>query len=297
MIYNRAAFRSTALIPTSEREFYQLFAEAVIAGKTGSGWDTDEILNRLRKINPHDKDRPVWEAKPLMSHFVASASDLGQASSSQQRVPLKTQLAEAINRSQVRDIIQNSFLPQLYNILRMDPAKYDRKIMIATRLDEMGMDSLLAVEIRGWFMKTLQVNIPILKILSGVPISNLIDMAADTIPERLTPSLTAVSTGSHAEVLDSPSHQEIIGGSKTEAGAAKSSGKHSPNSSDEDSTHAPIPEIMTLQPTVQKTLRLSFSQDMFWFTWMFLSDKKSLNHTAWARITGKYTFRFSNRLL
>ena len=35
-IYSRDAFRSTAMIPTCERDFYQLFAEAVIAGRPGS---------------------------------------------------------------------------------------------------------------------------------------------------------------------------------------------------------------------------------------------------------------------
>jgi hypothetical protein len=42
-------------------------------------------------------------------------------------------------------------------------------------LDGFGVDSLLAVEIRTWWLKNLQVNVIVMKILSGVTVRNIIE--------------------------------------------------------------------------------------------------------------------------
>lgn len=47
----------------------------------------------------------------------------------------------------------------------------------------MGIDSLIAVEIRTWFLKNLEVNMPVLKILGGASIGELLDHAMENLPE------------------------------------------------------------------------------------------------------------------
>ncbi|KAK0506975.1 hypothetical protein JMJ35_010675 [Cladonia borealis] len=189
-IYSRSAFRSTAMIPTCERDFYQLFAEALIAGRPGSSWNTVELFSGARRISKHDVDRPVWEAEPLMSHFVRNSEGFLQAKAdSQSRVPLRMQLARAYDRGQLYELVLDAFLPKLYSLFQLDPSKATKDTLVGMRLDEMGIDSLLAVGIRGWFMKTIEANIPVLKILSGIPIGNLIVMATNNIPKRLVPNL------------------------------------------------------------------------------------------------------------
>jgi hypothetical protein len=42
----------------------------------------------------------------------------------------------------------------------------------------------------------------------------------------------------------------------------------------------------TLPPSTTGASRLSYSQEMIWFVWKFMSDRTCLNHTGWARITG-----------
>ncbi|KAF7865953.1 hypothetical protein EAF04_006117 [Stromatinia cepivora] len=291
MIYSRAAFRSTALIPTSERDFYQLFAEAVIAGRPNSAHKSIDLLNGTRRIGPDDQDRPVWESEPFMSHFIKNRDGLSSAvGDGQFRIPLKTQLALAHDRNQIYSIIQDAFLPKIYDLFQLDSGKISKESLAGLRLDEMGIDSLLAVEIRGWFMKTLEVNIPVLKILGGVPISGLIIIATETIPDRLIPGLEVDqdSVAIQDKILGSPSTKETVNGpgtaSGSDAGNPNDSIKISPVvSSDIDES---VDGSMPSSP-VQKKLELSFSQDMFWFVWKFLTDKTSLNHTAWARITGK----------
>ena len=125
-----------------------------------------------------------------MSYFVRNAEGLSQATTnSQSRVPLRTQLARAHTRDQLYELVRDEFLPKLCSLFQMDPNKASRETLFGMRLDEMGIDSLLAVEIRGWFMKTLEANIPVLKILSGILIADLIAMATDKIPQRLVPDL------------------------------------------------------------------------------------------------------------
>lgn len=94
------------------------------------------------------------------------------------------------SESQIYGIIQDELLSQLYNIFQLDPARVEKEALVSMRLDETGIDSLLAVEVRGWFMKTLEVNVPVLKILSGIPISDLTATATEMLPDRLTLSLT-----------------------------------------------------------------------------------------------------------
>ncbi|KAF1994667.1 hypothetical protein P154DRAFT_581615 [Amniculicola lignicola CBS 123094] len=297
MIYSRAAFRSWGLVPTSERDFYEMFTEAVVAGlsdRSGqSGRNksrkTIEILNGLCTIDTHTTDRPVWESEPFMSHFVRHSSNTGQAiSTSQSKVPVKTQLAEAINRDQVYSIIQEALLPKLYSLFQIDPLTVDKETMSAMRLVEIGIDSLLAVDIRGWFVKTLEVNIPVLKILSGVPIRDLILMAVETIPERLTPGLTRLQNEdiNRIDNADLAAEDNIARGTRAEPRLTQTYDKGPSVSSDAGSDETLVPLAKSPSSVFQKTLRLSFSQEMFWFVWEFLKDRTSLNHTAWARISG-----------
>lgn len=292
-IYSRAAFRSTAMIPTSERDFYQLFAEAVTAGRPGSSRNTIEILSGARRISKHDLDRPVWEAEPFMSHFVRNPDGLSQPTAdSQSRAPLRTQLAQADDRGQIYDIIRDALLPKLYGLFQLDPSKVTKDSLVRMRLDEMGIDSLLAVEIRGWFMKTLEANIPVLKILSGVPVGDLITLATEKIPERLVPNLKSDQDAKpEVDTFDLAAPHEILQDLEEDSTSTPDSSDLSDASavalstSDTSDEHSSAESIQS--PSFSKTIKLSFSQETFWFVWAFLKDKTSLNHTAWARITGR----------
>ncbi|TVY36833.1 Hybrid PKS-NRPS synthetase [Lachnellula subtilissima] len=287
-LFTKVSMRSSALVPISQRDFYQLFAEAVKAGRPGSSSSTIELFSGSKRINPHDDDQPVWATEPLMSHFIQNSEGLTPlARDNQSAVPLRTQLAQATNQIQVHSIIQHALFPKICILFQLDPTKVAIATLAKMRLDEMGIDSLLAVEIRGWFMKTLEVNIPILKILSGVPISDLVAFATENIPERLVPNLqNGEGIESLVEVHDLSTSQETTERPETSKDPTVISSNSSISSVESgvksvDESPKPLPSA------IQKSFRLSFSQEMFWFVWYFLEDKSSLNHTAWARITGK----------
>ncbi|KAK4194675.1 hypothetical protein QBC40DRAFT_318825 [Triangularia verruculosa] len=295
VIFTKKALQGYALVATSERDFYQLFAEAVVASPAGSSERYLELFNGARRISPHEEGKPAWESDALMSHFVRNPEGVATVASSdsQSRIPLKTQLEEAKDRTQIHDIIQDAFLPKVYSLFQLDSAKVDTTAVAQMRLDEMGIDSLIAVEIRGWFMKTIEVNIPVLKILSGVPIGELIAFAAETIPDRLVPGLKGgAEEGSDSEHDVSTSEDtahESPGDDQDTSDTPASSASSWAGDEEVEVTKESPPTLVAAEKSqvTLKTARLSPSQEMFWFVWEFLRDKTSLNHTAWARMTGR----------
>lgn len=56
-------------------------------------------------------------------------------------------------------------------------------------LIEQGVDSLVAVEVRSWFLKELDIDMPVLKVLSGASIADLVEDAVSRLPSKLVPKL------------------------------------------------------------------------------------------------------------
>lgn len=66
----------------------------------------------------------------------------------------------------------------------------DEVISEKVTLVEQGVDSLMAVEVRSWFIKELDVDIPVLKILGGMSVPDLVDESLDL----LSPSILDVTS-------------------------------------------------------------------------------------------------------
>lgn len=49
----------------------------------------------------------------------------------------------------------------------------------------MGVDSLVAVEVRSWFLKELTVDVPVMKILGGDSITDLVEFVTQKLPQDL----------------------------------------------------------------------------------------------------------------
>ena len=54
---------------------------------------------------------------------------------------------------------------------------------------DLGLDSLVSVDIRSWFLKNLQVNVPVLKIMNNSVVESLVQYAVENIPTELVPQL------------------------------------------------------------------------------------------------------------
>lgn len=69
--------------------------------------------------------------------------------------------------------------------------------IIDMRAEDLGIDSLNAVEIRSWILKELKVDVPVLRILGGSSIRDLLNYILENIPAELVPLL-----GSERQILD-----------------------------------------------------------------------------------------------
>ena len=52
-------------------------------------------------------------------------------------------------------------------------------------LADLGIDSLVAVEVRSWFLKEVKVDVPVLKVVGGATLTELCDLAYKKLPEDL----------------------------------------------------------------------------------------------------------------
>lgn len=76
---------------------------------------------------------------------------------------------------------------QLRTILQLSTADDD---LMSMRSVDLGLDSLVSVDIRSWFLKNFEVSIPVLKIMANdVSMMTLAELAAEGVPAELTPQV------------------------------------------------------------------------------------------------------------
>ncbi|KAF1963940.1 hypothetical protein BU23DRAFT_635867, partial [Bimuria novae-zelandiae CBS 107.79] len=138
------------------------------------------------------------------------------------------------------------------------------------QLDGFGLDSLLAVEIRAWWLKTLQVNIPVMKILSGITVRDVIVFGVEGLSPELTPNISAQN---ETAVENDDMEGESVDESQLQNGNESSEAKY-------------VTRARQL-PAIIRSMELSFNQQMYWFGLTSMQDKTALNHTACYRIIGK----------
>lgn len=170
--------------------------------------------------------------------------------------------------------------------------------MLALRTENLGIDSLVAVEIRSWFLKALQVNMPVLKILGGASIGDLLAHALPQLPKHLTPMLNLEGQALHQTAhdlklqdLSSPSDEQrpLASGAAT---ASQQSSTDLDALSDGTDTGSSLPSDeeggqLLEAPKLERSGPLSYSQSMFWFVNVFIDDPSTLNHTGSFRIRGR----------
>ncbi|TDZ24970.1 Polyketide synthase-nonribosomal peptide synthetase [Colletotrichum orbiculare MAFF 240422] len=179
----------------SEQDFHTLFAEAVYAGQASRGRNP-ELATGLMIIDDGDDfgKNVTWFTNPMFQHCVRTAQNQSQGVDSGKkgrRVQAKVQLQEAVSSDDVREIIYDAFAAKLQDALQVEEGRAVGNLTA----DNLGIDSLVAVDIRSWFIKEFQVEIPVLKILSGATVDDIIAQAQKLLPKELVPRFDANATG------------------------------------------------------------------------------------------------------
>lgn len=168
--------------------------------------------------------------------------------------------------------------------------------IIHLRTDEMGIDSLIAVEIRTWFLKNLEVNMPVLKILSGASIGELLDHAMENLPESFKSNIGNigdVSTNLQKPEVQSdlPTGEIYLPPSSTDEISSQAEVSSLEESSDSSLLGSSKSGQLQVKPSIssqylERTEAMSFGQSMFWFQTIYLEDQTTLNHTGCFHVRG-----------
>ncbi|KAJ5622989.1 lovastatin nonaketide synthase [Penicillium lividum] len=195
--------------PISESDFLEHFAEAVLASPIGK--DSYEIISGLRGVDPSIDSQVTWIHNPRMSHLLLNSGIAGVDHDEKRSVSIKERLLDATGLEQVQGVILDAFTRRLSVLLQLSMDSID----IDTPLVDIGVDSLVALDIRSWFLKSIDVEIPVINILSGSTISEIANHAAQNLPARVqVQPLAQISTSVHSEnessgVSDNLSHDSL----------------------------------------------------------------------------------------
>ncbi|KAI0876135.1 hypothetical protein GGS24DRAFT_514508 [Hypoxylon argillaceum] len=162
--------------PVSEHDLHHMFLEAIVAGRPaaegeGGGGPLD-ITTGLRRFRRGWENPLHWHVDPRFGHFAvrARAADEGEAEDvGAARKSLREELAGLEEKDAVADVIVAAFVQRLQTLLGLPEGSIDQHSSVT----DLGLDSISAAEIRGWFMKNLGNQFAVMKILNAPSIKKL----------------------------------------------------------------------------------------------------------------------------
>ncbi|KAK1990307.1 acetyl-CoA synthetase-like protein [Colletotrichum falcatum] len=152
------SLRKAHYLAISERDLHLLLTEAIYIGNS----DEDrEIMTGLEITSTNSASTPFWYGNPRFSQLVASTSALETSSADVQR-SLDKKLLDARTPDEALAIMERALLVYLSSSLKLSV----EKLFTDIPLIDLGIDSLVAVEIRNWiFSETRSLDIPKLKMV------------------------------------------------------------------------------------------------------------------------------------
>lgn len=274
--------------PISEPLYHQIFAAAIIHGRPDSGRDPllTTGLQRSELI-------ALWSDNPRFSHFIFqnqndSSNDLSREVGAS--IPVRMQLESTASFDEAVFILIECFRMKLALLLQSPLEKIHPK----RQLIDLGIDSLIAVDIRTWFLKEVNVDVPILKVLGGGSISEICS-------EAIKKSSKALPWTSSTQVV--ASHDSAVQKSTTQ----RSTGSESCTSeSDEEvsSVITPPSEILDIMSSGNQTDKtssrrgnMSSAQARIFLASNILEDPSAYNVAVAWRLGGAFDVtRFENAL-
>jgi hypothetical protein len=176
-------FNTLRSMPLSETDVHHAYAQAIRGGRPGAG--SYNIIMGVQPPNvPQVPNQPVvWLGNPRFGHFVPYTK-LG--SKQQQKVgklgDVRKLAIEAQSEEDAVAVIVGAFSTKLESILQLSPGSVGENPK--QPLVEFGIDSLVAVEIRTWFVRELGAEVPVVKILGGDSVLQLCRIAVQSVRKQ-----------------------------------------------------------------------------------------------------------------
>ncbi|KAK3290192.1 BcPKS5, polyketide synthase [Chaetomium fimeti] len=189
----------------SERDLHELFAETVLAGRPGSrAQGVAEVATGVSLFRDDPQTHIQLRTNPRFSHFMlhdaaAGAGAHGGHGGANKTERLRVRLAAIKSLDEARDVVRDAFVDRLRRILM---AHNDTTVDPKASVIGQGVDSIMAVELRSWFLKELDIDMPVLKILGAdTTVESLLGEILDRIPATI---LNLDSTASAPVVASAP---------------------------------------------------------------------------------------------
>ncbi|ENH70099.1 Lovastatin nonaketide synthase [Fusarium oxysporum f. sp. cubense race 1] len=270
-------------MPISESDAHQIFAEAVAASKPGvTDDDTIEMVSGIQPFNytASTKARPPWVNNPRFSHFVREeegSKDVDASRAGQSNIRILERLDAAGSEEEAAAALLVAFRAKVETMLQMTPDSLN----VEASLLDVGIDSLLAVEIRSWFLKEVHVDVPVLKTLSG---DNAKDICADAANKYLSAKMQEnKSETGDASKLDSAANGSATGTSSDGSSSPVRSGHATPPSTVGETEQQ---EEVKQEKELERVEKLSYAQSRLWFLSQFSKDDTSYNCVYVYKATG-----------
>jgi hybrid polyketide synthase/nonribosomal peptide synthetase ACE1 len=174
-------FQSLGYINIGEEDLHILLAEAILSGRPGRVSDGNAQVAMGVDYIPADlyvKEAHRRDVK--FNHFIRREESGSEAQTVTAGERVRVQLQSANGPDAAYTIIRDALVIHLKRMLRMTE---EDKLEESVGLVDQGVDSLVAVDIRAWFLKELDVDVPTLKIMGGASIANLVETAVENMPQ------------------------------------------------------------------------------------------------------------------
>ncbi|KAL2071167.1 hypothetical protein VTL71DRAFT_12402 [Oculimacula yallundae] len=271
--------RSHLYRPLSETDIHHLFAEAVLAGNPSSS-ENSEIIMGIQPFldSPDAKVKPPWYDNPRFSHLILD----GDASERKVETgSIAAQARQKLDNATTEDDA-TSALVELFSLkLELLMQLGSNTVNVNLSLLDLGCDSLLAVEIRTWFLKEIHVDVPILKILSQDTAGQICGDTArkflhlkleneEILPEILPTMVAAIQTPEMAPVVISSGNTDcrLVNSEQCKVKLVKvydggSQTSESGSSQENTNTSSVSSKSVTVSPSGSASSRKRISQPSF----------------------------------
>ncbi|RYP16125.1 hypothetical protein DL765_005326 [Monosporascus sp. GIB2] len=177
-------------MPISETDFRQTIAETIQAGHVDPAKDEHRdiedavVTTGLRPIYDDEDIKGPWFTNAIFSHCVVESTGTAgtgvEAAEKKKILPVGQRLSSAATAGEALGILQESFAHKLHMVLQLAG---DEIIDPEAPLVGLGIDSLVAVQVRSWFLKEVKVDIPVLKVVGGSSLHDICEMALKKLPD------------------------------------------------------------------------------------------------------------------
>lgn len=162
-----------------EREFLTILELAVQDDTHKNEFNDISFGQMITGIEPKPAEEgaedPTWKSLPVFSHLPKLCAENNNTSNSTAAQSTASLLKAAVTLSDAVAVILDATMTKLSRSLMIDLAEMDP----LRPTSAYGVDSLIAVEVRNWFMKEVKADIAVFEILQANSIQGLVYLVAE----------------------------------------------------------------------------------------------------------------------